>query len=77
MNELLLTDEEKISALMKCAKSVDKNVTDFDTNRHVVEYVENGHYQNDLSLQENYSLFCQTMAMALLKGNVHKKCNQN
>ena len=77
MNELLLSDEDKIKAMLKLAQSIDKYVLDFDVRRHIAEYVQKGYYRNKATLVENYKLFCKKMAIALSKGKVHKKNGQN
>ena len=62
-----LTDSDKVKALANFAKYAIDNVTDIDLRQRLANFVEGGEFSNELTIEENYSIFCQKTALVLSK----------
>lgn len=69
-NSVLLDNEDKIKALQKKGASIQINVTDFVFGDVVRKYVTNGGYNDKKSLDENFEMLLQVIAITKAKGKI-------
>lgn len=67
---VLLDNEDKIKALQKKGANIQKNVTDFAFNDIVKRYVTNGGYNDKKSLDENFDMLLQVIAITKANGRI-------
>ena len=63
--EVFLTESDIIKAMVQYSNGVSQVILDYDVKSEIEKFVKDGKYTKEMTMQENWSVFCQLMAMKL------------